>query len=327
MKRYFNLKTFGRIIEYVKTEKKWLLPLLFGIVLIIAGLIIMVTILVGNKKSRDKYAELYDTNDTESVMTPFGTLPDDKAGGINAVILGSMENGSGNTAGNTAGNGNGNTAGNSIGNTAGNSIGNTAGNAVAGKAFKQLKEIAGVDLDQLMTEYPEIIGWIYFENEDISYPIMQSEDNEKYLDKAYDGTYARGGSIFLDYESTKDMSDPHSIIYGHNMADTTMFGRLHRYLQDSAYYDEHKYFRIYTGTSCLRYEIIAYGEVPDNSLVFWTFGPEPERMQDMLEEIKNASLIPMEYSYVTGDRLVTLSTCTAEGDMREIVCALCISDD
>ena len=42
-------------------------------------------------------------------------------------------------------------------------------------------ELASVDLKALQEQNPEVAGWIYFENEDISYPVMYSGDNEKYL--------------------------------------------------------------------------------------------------------------------------------------------------
>lgn len=46
--------------------------------------------------------------------------------------------------------------------------------------------------------YDGSIGWIYIPDTNINYPVMQSEDNEYYLRRAYDGSYLYSGSVFLD---------------------------------------------------------------------------------------------------------------------------------
>ena len=43
-----------------------------------------------------------------------------------------------------------------------------------------------VDFSGLKELNPDCIGWIRFENIDISYPIMQGEDNEYYLKHTFE---------------------------------------------------------------------------------------------------------------------------------------------
>ena len=62
-----------------------------------------------------------------------------------------------------------------------------------------------------------------------------------------------------------DFSDYHSIIYGHNMRNTTMFGDLKRYKNDEGFYENNQYFNIYTDTQVLRYQIFSYYDVDDQS--------------------------------------------------------------
>ncbi len=288
------------------------MPLLFGIVLIIAGAVIFMSISIGNKRSADKYNDLTDPEMAEEFpMLHAEPIADQSVGKTDG------DNPEERIDYNTD---------NDI--LAGEDSGENELSISSGKTALELNEelygLTGVDLQKLMSEYPETVGWIYFENEDLSYPVMQSEDNDKYLNKAYDGSNSKAGAIFLDYESSPDMSDPHSLIYGHNMADTTMFGKLHRYMNDSSYYADHKYFRIYTKEDCYRYEIFAYGEVEDSNIVFWTFGPDPQDMQGMMDAISASSLIETDITVKDNDRFVTLSTCTALGNKREIVCARCV---
>lgn len=104
-----------------------------------------------------------------------------------------------------------------------------------------------IDLAGLQKENPDCIGWLYQENSDqISYPIMYSGDDSYYLHTTPDKKYASAGSIFVEGENNPDFSDSHTIIYGHNMRNLSMFGSL-KFYHDKGYYEEHPYFQIRTG--------------------------------------------------------------------------------
>ena len=191
-------------------------------------------------------------------------------------------------------------------------------------------ELTGTDFLAFQDDWPEAVGWIYFETQDINYPIMYSGDNSKYLNTAYDGTYLFAGAIFLDEESTTDFSDPHSLIYGHNMADESMFGSLRNYLYDPDYYEDRQYFDIFTGEKILRYRIFAYGLIPANSLIYWTFGPNPDNMQALVDTIISESRIKPEdkgIEVTADDTIITLSTCSGDENTRTVVCAVLIAEN
>jgi SrtB family sortase len=175
---------------------------------------------------------------------------------------------------------------------------------------------------ELKAEYPEVVGWIYFENENISYPIMYSGDNDKYLRTTYTGEKAKAGAIFIDGESTPDFTDPHSLIYGHNMRDLSMFGRLRYYLTNPDYYQDHQYFQISTEDKVYRYQIFAYEEVADNHDVFWVFGKEPKGYYKMLKEIEQGSYCNSGITTNESDHVITLATCTNKDEERLLVSAV-----
>ncbi len=179
-----------------------------------------------------------------------------------------------------------------------------------------------VNVGKLSEDYPDVVGWIYFENEDISYPIMYSGDNDKYLSTAYTGEKAKAGAIFIDGESTPDFSDPHSLVYGHNMRDLSMFGKLRYYRNQPGYYEDHQYFQIFTKDSVYRYQIFACDVVPDNHDVFWVFGKEPSNYWKMLKEVENESFINTGIETNESDHVITLATCTEKDDERLIICAV-----
>ncbi len=179
-----------------------------------------------------------------------------------------------------------------------------------------------VDLTGLEARNSDIIGWIYFENENISYPILYSGDNTTYLRKTYDGKASTAGSIFLDGESTPDFSDPNVLIYGHNMRDLSMFGRLRYYKTDKSYYEDHQYFQIFTAGKVYRYQIFAYCDVKDNDQIYYTYGPNPENFDGAVKHILSKSYVSTDV-YNNNDSIVTLSTCTsASDDERLVICAV-----
>lgn len=81
-----------------------------------------------------------------------------------------------------------------------------------------------VDFDALQAINPDIVGWIYIPGTSISYPVVQGDDNEEYLNRLADGTANSSGSIFLDaVDTAPGMVDQQTTLYGHHMNNRTMF--------------------------------------------------------------------------------------------------------
>ena len=70
----------------------------------------------------------------------------------------------------------------------------------------------------------DCVGFLILD--DIRYPVMQAEDNITYLHALPDGSYNYAGSLFLYADNCSDFSDVNSFVYGHSMADGSMFGKL-----------------------------------------------------------------------------------------------------
>lgn len=61
---------------------------------------------------------------------------------------------------------------------------------------KVVKNVLEPDWAALQAENQDIVGWIYVPCCDISFPVMQSKDNEYYLNHTVSGEYNNRGSIF-----------------------------------------------------------------------------------------------------------------------------------
>lgn len=178
------------------------------------------------------------------------------------------------------------------------------------------------DLASLSAEYPDVKGWIAFEDGEISYPLLYSGDNETYLYRSYNGEDSKAGSIFLDGESSPDLSDPHTLIYGHNMRDLSMFGTLKYYASEPDYYKKHPYFDIYTPDAVYRYRIFACEEVSSSDPVYYVYGKEPGEFAGLIDWLIRNSCIDPEIEVTPSDHVVTLSTCTDNDENRMIVCGV-----
>lgn len=169
-----------------------------------------------------------------------------------------------------------------------------------------------IDFDGLRAVYPDVIGWIDIPGVEISYPILQGKDNSYYLSHLASGEDGISGSIFLDCHNQPDLSDQNTIIYGHNMRDDSMFGKLDGYLEKSRY-EIQPYFYIYVPEKVYIYHILsAYEGSADSVAYTYQFSAE-EEVLSFLEEIMRNSVYDTGIQAGAGDRIVTLSTCTNSG--------------
>ncbi len=117
---------------------------------------------------------------------------------------------------------------------------NTHNNNVREDAASEIESIQfpTVDFEALSNINTDIVGWIYIDNTDINYPIVQGKDNSYYLKHFFDKNYSSYGCVFLDCYNSFEFSDYNSVIYGHYMKNGTMFSSLTKY-KNQEYYDTH----------------------------------------------------------------------------------------
>ena len=99
-------------------------------------------------------------------------------------------------------------------------------NAIEEGQEEESEECFEIDWEYLHSINPDVVAWIRFPNMDISYPIVQGDSNNEYLHTTVEGTYAYAGSIFMDSACSLAFTDDNTVIYGHNMRNLSMFGRL-----------------------------------------------------------------------------------------------------
>lgn len=147
------------------------------------------------------------------------------------------------------------------------------------KAEREKKEkIMAVQVDnpdmpeeyrELKASNPDVYGWLVIDGTDISYPILQSqEDNSFYLSHDALKNESEQGAIFSENYNARDFTDFLTVLYGNCMEDGTMFGGLLEF-EDPVYFENHRNIKIVLPDQTLDYYIFA-SYTGDNSHLLLT---------------------------------------------------------
>lgn len=167
-----------------------------------------------------------------------------------------------------------------------------------------------VDFEKLSEDCPDIQGWIYCEDTNINYPVVQGDDNSWYLHHTYLGDYAAAGSIFLEANNSPGFADSNNVIYGHHMRDKSMFAGLSNWA-DQAYYDGHPVMWLLTPDQDYMVELFSGYVTPAGSEVYAVFQGPSEWFDDYLDAALASSDFERRDGFVPDGeaRYVLLSTC------------------
>ncbi|MDY4887883.1 MAG: class B sortase [Eubacteriales bacterium] len=207
-------------------------------------------------------------------------------------------------------------------NTSGNP-GGSSGSVTTGKSIEFQRKL--VYLEQLRSQNPDTYGYIVIEGTSISYPVVQTKDNNYYLKHGFNGSKLNSGTIFVDYHNSSKVEDNRNlVIYGHNMLNGSMFHDIARYdlnfpdkygarydgsSYGQSFFDEHRFIKLITFDGIYTFEIFSFYETTENDRYFTTeFYSDYSYMSFCKTAIEKSQ-------YDTGtemgvlDVMLTLSTC------------------
>lgn len=179
-----------------------------------------------------------------------------------------------------------------------------------------------VDFEALWAVNPDIKGWIYLEALEISYPIVQGVTNEDYIYTSVKGSPNNGGSIFMDCRNNDKFTDPHTVIYGHNMKNGSMFGKLKK-LYSQKFVDEWEAplgFWIITPEGSYRYDIFSIHTVLAAGETYTLFAEGSTSVAAYINTMVRQTGVKLPQKvYDNTDKVITLSTCTSGDEYRLVV--------
>ena len=213
------------------------------------------------------------------------------------------------------------------------------GSDILGKSSQQkdtrLVHRTTFDLPDVLDEYKtlyeknkKLIGWLKIDDTIIDYPVMQTSDNEYYLDHNFNQEYDKNGSLFLDCDCSVYPQSTNLIIYGHHMKSGQMFGQLQKYAKES-YGEKHSVIQFDSIYEKAEYQVMyvfrsqVYNE---DDLVFKYYqfinANSEEEFNSYMKEMQAMSLYDTGVTANYGDSLLTLSTCDhSQTDGRFVVVA------
>lgn len=186
---------------------------------------------------------------------------------------------------------------------------------------------------------PDTAGWIIVPNTDVNDVVVQTDNNDYYMDKDFNGNRNIAGQIFVDFRCVINDYDfnqtDNVIVYGHNQADNSMFGSLKKYKVKS---DNTKNFSFYQENPTFTYTSL-YGEYTYKIIAMFVIEVLPEQTRDGVifdyhnyvnfggernfekfkENIMARTGINTGVDFDENDKYMTLSTCSNEFDQSRFV--------
>ena len=199
-----------------------------------------------------------------------------------------------------------------------NVYGNVEQRCVSAKSKKKTDK--KIDWNKLKKENDDIVAWLYIPGTKINYPIVKTRSNSFYLNHDIYGKYSKYGSIFFDerlYDNPFDSKN--IIIYGHNMGHWTnlMFSTLLKY-EDNSYFNKHRHVYFYTEKENLKLDIVSVRVVNSTSDAYNIYFEKGE-LKKWLNSACNKSIIPIKQREYNSKQVVTISTCTYDGNNRFVL--------
>lgn len=112
----------------------------------------------------------------------------------------------------------------------------TAANDVQSDMVKMKPAVdadGGASFAELLAVNADVCAWVTLDGTKIDYPVLQGSTNLTYINRDVYGNFALAGSIYLDTRNQRDFSDTYSLLYGHYMEKSGMFGDLELYKEES----------------------------------------------------------------------------------------------
>ncbi|MEG2626161.1 MAG: class B sortase [Christensenella sp.] len=162
------------------------------------------------------------------------------------------------------------------------------------------------------------VAWIDIPGTDVSYPVVQGDDNEYYQTHNYFGKENRGGAIFLSTEASPAFTDANTVIFGQAMNDGSMFSELKEY-QDKAFFDTHNSIIVYLPDGSTKtYTVFAAYIASDEDTSFTNSFENEEEFNKYVAAMTALSQNSTD-TLPSGNSIITLSTCEKGADTAKYV--------
>ena len=177
-----------------------------------------------------------------------------------------------------------------------------------------------INFNALKEKNSDTVGWLKVENTDIEFPVVQTQNNDFYLNHSFDKNYNSAGWIFMDCNNKNYSEDKNVVIYGHNRRDGSMFGTLKNVLSEEwQKNNENLIFPFITENKDVKYEVFSIYKIEKEDYYITTNFKNDEEFLTFIKKIKSRSLKDFGVEVTSDDNILTLSTCADNNNFRVVL--------
>ena len=187
------------------------------------------------------------------------------------------------------------------------------------KVSKEDKDYLSKRFSELSKTNNETVAYVYAPGTQLDEPVVQTNDNETYLDKTFEGGHQPYlGTVFMDMDNKKDFSDRLTWLFGHargsKVGDHRMFNDVNFY-DKQEFMDKHKYVVIETPERKYYYEAAFLTIVPETTSFYRLDFENDEDFLNQLTNVKKDAATKNDSVQLKGnDKYLVLSTCREEDE-------------
>lgn len=174
-------------------------------------------------------------------------------------------------------------------------------------------------LAELQAINPDVCGWLTIDGTHIDYPVVIGETDMEYVNKDVYGDFALSGSIFLDSDNARDISDSYTLVYGHHMDNGAMFGDVVEFA-NTDYFESHPSGTLYLPNATYTIEIFACVQVDAFDSMIYDPLAQNGDVSELLNYVDEIAVQSRYIGVQPSDKVIGLSTCAeAETNGRVVI--------
>ena len=174
-----------------------------------------------------------------------------------------------------------------------------------------------VNFDNLTNINKDTVGWLSITNTNISYPVVQSKDNEHYLTHNFYNEKSDSGWLFADYRNNFSPLNQNIIIYGHNRIENTMFGTLKNLLKEE-WYTKDQTIHFNTLNKKMTFKVFSIYTIKAEEFIPTTSYTQ-EELNKFIDSALEKSIYNFNINTDNTNTIITLYTCTNNNKDRIII--------
>lgn len=170
------------------------------------------------------------------------------------------------------------------------------------------------DLEAMYNLNNDVVGYIYVEDTNINYPVLHHpSEKDYYLYRDLYGNEDRHGSVYVREACDVFKPSDNVTIYGHNMADGTMFAHLHRYKRED-FFNSHSIIYFDTLYERHAYQVVCVFRTSGTYGVGFPFHlydnfKDEAEFKEFISTARDLAIFDSGISVEYGDKFICLSTC------------------